>query len=197
MSGFKRLELAGWQAVILHRPHPSVDALMRQLAMLHIDARLVWPQLDEADAGADVVFFDADSGHDGQFPWTAGLAPMPMIALVGTEAPGRIEWALSQGSTAHLLKPIGSSGAYSALLVAAHSHGVVRRKSDDIRHLEDRLQQRPAVVGAVLRLMQGGERDEAAAMKTLRSIAMTWRMTIEEAAETICRDDAPASRRGA
>ena len=194
MTGFKRLEPAGWQAIILHRPHPSVDALTRQLAMLHVEARTVWPQVDEADAKADVVFFDADDGHDGQFPWSAGLAPMPMIALVGSEAPGRIEWALSQGSPAPLLKPIGSTGVYSALLIAAHSHRIVRAKSDDIRHLEDRLKQRPSVVRAVVKLMRQGERDEVAAMKALRTIAMTWRMTIEEAAETICKDETQAKR---
>ena len=194
MTRFKRLEPAGWQAIILHRPHPSVDALIRQLAMLHVEARQDWPQLDERNARADVVFFDADDGHDGQFPWPAGLAPMPMLALVGSEAPGRIEWALSQGSTAHLLKPIGSTGVYSALLIAAHSHRIVRAKSDDIRHLEDRLKHRPSVGSAVVKLMRQGERDEAAAMKTLRTIAMTWRMTIEEAAETICRDETHAKR---
>ena len=194
MTSIKRLEPAGWQAIILHRPHPSVDALIRQLSMLHVETRTVWPQLDEADGEADVVFFDADDGHDGQFPWSAGLAPMPMIALIGSEAPGRIEWALSQGSTAHLLKPIGSTGVYSALLIAAHSHRMVRAKSDDIRRLQDRLKQRPSVVRAVLKLMGQGERDEAAAMKTLRTIAMTWRMTIEEAAETICQDEAQTKR---
>ena len=31
-------------------------------------------------------------------------------------------------------------------------------------------------------------------MKTLRTIAMTWRMTIEEAAETICQDEAQTKR---
>ena len=44
---------------------------------------------------ADFLFFDADLGHDAQFPWAPGAAPMPPIALIGSEAPGRIEWALS------------------------------------------------------------------------------------------------------
>lgn len=189
MSRSDRLPLATWRAIILHREHPSVDALKRQLELMHIRVSVVWPQLDETDAGADVVFFDADMGHDGQFPWPAGFAPMPMIALIGSEAPGRVEWALAQGSNAHLLKPIGSTGAYSALLIAAHAYQLSSRQADDIRTLEDRLRQRPAVVHAVLKLMQQSRSDEAGAWKRLRKIAMDWGMTVEEAAESICRDE--------
>ncbi|NKN35841.1 ANTAR domain-containing protein [Agrobacterium sp. a22-2] len=189
MSRAQRLPLATWHAVILHREHPSVDALKRQLELLHIRVSVVWPQIDGADASCDVVFFDADMGHDGQFPWPRGFAPMPMIALIGSEAPGRVEWALAQGSNAHLLKPIGSTGAYSALLIASHAYQVTRSQADDIRVLEDRLRQRPIVVRAILKLLQQERLDEAGAWKRLRKIAMDWGMTIEETAEAICRDD--------
>ncbi|WP_377294709.1 ANTAR domain-containing response regulator [Rhizobium sp. SG2393] len=189
MSRSGHLPLASWRAVILHREHPSIDALRRQLELLHIDVVTVWPQLDEAHATADVVFFDADMGHDGQFPWPAGYAPMPMIALIGTEAPGRVQWALAQGSNAHLLKPIGSTGAYSALLIAQHAWEMARNQANDIRTLEDRLRQRPVVVRAVLKLIQGEGLDEAGAWKRMRRIAMDWGMTIEETAEAICRDE--------
>jgi len=189
MSRFERPMFSSWQAVILHRPHPAVEALTRQLESLHIRVRTVWPQLDEQDAMADVVFFDADMGHDQQFPWPSGFSPMPLVALIGSEAPGRIEWALAQGSNAHMLKPIGSTGAYSALLIAAYAYGKARSHADDIRSLEDRLRQRPIVVRAVLQLMQHGYAGETAAFKRLRSISMDWGMTIEEAADAICKND--------
>ena len=194
MSGFKRPDLDSWQAVILHPPHATVDALVRQLAVLHVGARQVWPQLDLSDAEADVIFFDVDGGMDAQFPWEPGKAPMPMIALIGSEAPGRIEWAIRQGSNAHLLKPVGSTGVYSALLVAASAHQAARTKTDNIKALETRLRQRPSVVHAVITLMEQGARDEDAAMKSLRAIAMTWRVTIEEAAEAICKNEDRAQR---
>ncbi|MBB3138748.1 AmiR/NasT family two-component response regulator [Rhizobium pisi] len=189
MSRFERPMFSSWRAVILHRPHPAVEALTRQLESLHIEVKAVWPQLDERDALADVVFFDADMGHDQQFPWPSGFSPMPLVALIGSEAPGRIEWVLAQGSNAHMLKPIGSTGAYSALLIASHAYHKARSHADDIRALEDRLRQRPIVVSAVLQLMQQGYAGEATAFKRLRSIAMDWGMTIEEAADAICRND--------
>ena len=194
MSVRKRPNLAGWRAIILHRPHPAVEALRRQLEALSITVRSMWPELPDAEA--DVVFFDADMGDDGQFPWPAGFAPMPMIALIGTEAPGRVEWALSQGSNAHILKPIGSTGAYSALLIAAHAYENARAQQDDIRSLEGRLRCRSVVVRAVMSLMQQHGEDETAAMKRLRAIAMAERVTVEDVAQTICGGNV-RTRRGA
>ncbi len=188
MSRADRPDLASWHAVILHRAHPSVDALRRQLELLHIKVTVAWPQIDSAGMDYDVVFFDADMGHEGQFPWPSGFAPMPMIALIGSEAPGRIEWALAQGSNAHILKPIGSTGGYSALLIAAHAYQVARAQADDISALEDRLRQRPLVVRAILKLMQQERLDEASAWKRMRKNAMSWGMTIEEASEAVCSD---------
>jgi len=183
-----RPSFVSWRVVVLHRPHPAADALQRQLERLHIDVHTVWPELDPADATADAVFFDADMGYDGQFPWPAGHAPMPLIALIGSEAPGRVEWALAQGSNAHLLKPIGSTGVYSALLIASHAHESARARDEDIRGLEERLRQRPTVVRAVLKLMEDGI-DQEAALRRLRTLAMDWRVAIEEAADIICDKD--------
>jgi AmiR/NasT family two-component response regulator len=189
MSRVERPALANWHAAILHREHPSVDALKRQLELLHIKVTIAWPQIDADCTDYNVVFFDADMGHQGQFPWPSGFAPMPMIALIGSEAPGRIEWALAQGSNAHLLKPIGSTGAYSALLIAAHAYQAARSQANEIRGLEDRLRQRPLVVRAILKLMQQDRLDEANAWKRMRKMAMSLGLTIEETAEAVCNDD--------
>ncbi len=80
------------QALILHRPHPTVQALTRQLTAIGLKVTQVWPELGPEALAADYIFFDADMGHDGMFPWEAGQPPVPMIALIGSEAPGRIEW---------------------------------------------------------------------------------------------------------
>ena len=102
--------LGGAHAVILHRPHDVVDALARQLTAIGLTAEQVWPQVPATAVRADFLFFDADMGFDEQFPWKPGAAPMPTIALIGSEAPGRIEWALSHAANAQLLKPVGSAG---------------------------------------------------------------------------------------
>jgi AmiR/NasT family two-component response regulator len=175
----------GWSAIILHRPHAAAEAITRQLERIGATARIVWPELDAASGTADVVFFDADLGHDGQFPWPPGEAPMPLVALLGSEAPGRVEWAIGQGADAHILKPIGSAGVYSALVIARHAFAARRQLIAEIEDMRDRLRRRPTVARAVIAIMQGEKMNEAAAFRRLRQIAMESRRTIEDAADTV------------
>ena len=96
-----------------------------------------WPDLPPDALSADFVFFDVDLGFDEQFPWKPGEAPMPLVALIGSEAPGRIEWALfSHKADAQLLKPVGNAGVYSALLIARQSFEERKRLAAEIAALE-------------------------------------------------------------
>ncbi|MGB4827326.1 MAG: ANTAR domain-containing protein [Paracoccaceae bacterium] len=177
--------LGGASAVILHRPHPTVQALERQLRAIGLAVAQVWPELGPEALGADFVFFDADMGHDEQFPWMPGKSPMPMVALVGSEAPGRIEWALRAGAHAQLLKPVGDNGVYSALLIARDAFDVQRALAVEIADLRRRLDERQTVVRAVTLLAAQGAKDEAAAYGQLRQMAMAWRVSFEDAAARV------------
>lgn len=182
--------LGGARAVILHRPHPTVQALFRQLTAIGLDVTQAWPELGADAIGADFVFFDADMGHDGMFPWPAGQPPIPMIALIGSEAPGRIEWALRVGAHAQILKPVGDSGAYSALLIARDGFDAQKALSAEIADLRRRLDGRQTVVRAVTLLAARGKSEEQAYAQ-LRQMAMAWRISFEDAAQRIVasRDD--------
>lgn len=176
--------LGGAKAYVLHRPHPNVHAILRQLAAIGLDAVDCWPELPAEALGADFVFFDVDLGIDEQFPWQAGTAPMPTIALIGSEAPGRIEWALSQKADAQLLKPVGNSGVYSALLIARQSFEARRGLADEIVALRQRVAERQTIVRAVTALASQGVGDDRAYAQ-LRSLAMSWQVSMEEAARRI------------
>lgn len=176
--------LGGAKALILHRPHAVVDTLLRQLDAIGLDGTAVWPELDADAISADYIFFDSDFGYDEQFPWKSGEAPMPLIALIGSEAPGRIEWALSHRADSHLLKPIGNSGVYSALLIARRTFDASKALSASIADLRDRVSQRQTIVQATMLLAARGL-DETAAYKQLRDLAMNWNISIEEAARQI------------
>ncbi|WP_181704869.1 ANTAR domain-containing response regulator [Chthonobacter rhizosphaerae] len=176
--------LGGARALILHRPHPTVQALTRQLTAIGLEVEPVWSELGPEALGADFLFFDADMGHAGQFPWPEGSPPMPMVALVGSEAPGRIEWTLKTGAHAHLLKPVGDNGAYAALLIARAAFDAERALAAEIAGLRRRLDERQTVVLAVSKLAARG-RSEADAYAQLRQMAMAWRITFEEAAARI------------
>ncbi len=176
--------LGNARAVILHRPHPTVQALLRQLTAIGLDVTESWPELGPDAIAADYVFFDADMGHDGMFPWPAGEPPMPVIALIGSEAPGRIEWSLRAGSHAQLLKPVGDNGAYSALLIARDAFDAQKALTAEIEDLKRRLDGRQTVVRAVTLLASRGKTDEQAYAQ-LRQMAMAWRISFEDAAARI------------
>lgn len=171
-----------WRAVVLHRPGGAADAILRQLERLGLTGELAWPELGDGAAAADVVFFDVDMGYDEQFPWAPGHAPMPLVALIGSEAPGRIAWALSHGPAAHLLKPLSSAGVFSALQIARHAFARRQALQSEVDGLVERLQQRPVVARALVRLMAEGC-DEDEAMRRLRRFAMDRQLTVEAAAE--------------
>jgi response regulator NasT len=176
--------LGGARAVILHRPHATVQALLRQLNAIGLEVTQAWPEAGAEALGADYLFFDADMGHAGVFPWPAGQPPMPLIALIGSEAPGRIEWSLRAGAHAQLLKPVGDNGAYSALLIARDAFDAQKALSAEIADLRRRLDGRQAVVRAVTLLATLGKTEEQAYAQ-LRQMAMAWRISFEDAAARI------------
>jgi AmiR/NasT family two-component response regulator len=185
MSRASRIpNLGGARAFVLHRPHATVNAILRQLSAIGLNAGECWPELPAEVLAADFVFFDADLGFDGQFPWAPGAAPMPTIALIGSEAPGRVEWALSHNADAQLLKPVGNAGVYSALLIARQSFEARRRLAGEIAALQARVAERQTIVRAVAALSAQGIDDERA-YGQLRSLAMSWQISVEEAARRV------------
>ncbi|WP_299348624.1 ANTAR domain-containing response regulator [uncultured Maritalea sp.] len=183
----------GWRALIVHRQSENVDRLVRQLSRLGMECEQVWPKLVQL-SDADVVFFDGDNGFDGLFPWPEGHAPVPMVALLGSEAPGRLEWALRQGVSAHLLKPIGSGGVFSTLVIAVSNFTQQQMLAHEIAKLKTKARLRPKVVRAILSVMQSHSLDEDAAYAFIRSEAMQRRQSVEE----LCESDffRPSNPRG-
>ncbi len=195
MTGPVRIaDLGGARAIILHRPHVVVAALTRQLQAVGLRVDAVWPELPAEALAADFIFFDADMGFDEQFPWDRGAAPMPLIALIGSEAPGRVEWALATGANAQILKPVGDSGVYSALLIARHGFEARQALAAEAADLRRRLGERQTVVRAVIQLIDTTGSEEAA-YAALRAMAMEARIGLEEAAaRVLSRGPVPSPR---
>lgn len=173
--------LGGATAYVLHRPHPTAQTVVRQLTAIGLDAVDCWPELPPAALAADFVFFDADLGFNEQFPWQPGEAPMPLIALIGSEAPGRIEWALlAHRANSHLLKPVGTAGVYSSLLIARQNFEERKGQAARIEALQARVAERHTIVRAVAALAKDSDYERGFAQ--LRSLAMSWQVSVEDAA---------------
>lgn len=178
------LNFLGQRVVILHRPGDATDRLVRQCSLLGLRAEARWRPLHSGEE-VDIVLVDADEGWDGLLPWTPTERPAPLVALLASEAPGRIAWALDQGSDALIAKPVMASAVYPALVMATRRHAEARLLSERIAKLEERVRLRPLVHAAVRALMVAEGCDENEAYGRLRREAMRTRLTLEQAAGSL------------
>jgi AmiR/NasT family two-component response regulator len=174
--------------LLLHPVGDSTERLARQLERLGMDVDVSWPDFPEGDASYDVIFFDADNGYDDLFPWQPGMAPAPLIALLGSELPGRLEWALNQGISSHVVKPIQSSGVFSALVIAFSAYVAANKQNSMIDDLSARINSRPVVVRTIISLMSVADLSEDAAFALVRSAAMANRISIEDFCSNLTPD---------
>jgi len=111
----------GQRVLVLHRMDRNCEAIVEQLERLGAVVSVQWPAERVTADGVDVVFFDSDLGFDELFAWEPGRSALPLVAILGSEAPGRIEWTLAQEPSAYLMKPVGSTGVFGALSIAFHN----------------------------------------------------------------------------
>lgn len=188
-------DLRGARLLVLNRPHDLLRVLRRQAEIIALQVTECWPALPEDAADHDFLVLDADTGHDEQLPWGAAPMPLPSVALIGSEAPGRIDWLLSRGIHATLMQPIGDRGLYAALLMARYRFAAEAELAARLQKQAWQLSQRENVLRAALLL---AERDGSAdGFAQLRRAATAGRMTIEEAAlAVISQAQAPRNAGG-
>lgn len=185
----------GWRATILHREDNTTERLTRQLKLIGFQVRVQWQPLDAADL-PDIILVDADQGWDGLLPWSGENAPRPLVALLSSEAPGRIAWAMEQGAGSIIAKPLASSAVYPALVMALGIHRERKAVIDKMKHLEERVRLRPLVHAAVERIIAVRKVDEELAYTILRNCAMQRRMPMEQVAASILGGAEPMPEAG-
>lgn len=171
----------GHSALVLHRSSEIGERIKARCDRLGVCAKVVTTDLDMATASvADIVILDIDTGDDGMLPWPRAKAPMPLIGLIGSESPGRLAWALAQEVDAFL--PVtGLGNLFSAMVIAHATFARKAARRDREAEFARRNSGRLDVIRAVLALMADG-RDEAIALKQLRTMAMVEQLSLEDAA---------------
>ncbi|WP_271167864.1 ANTAR domain-containing response regulator [Hansschlegelia plantiphila] len=129
----------------------------------------------------DLLVIDADNGTVAAPRYAIAEIARPKIALVGSEAPSRLQWALSQEVTAHLQKPIRSQGLFSTIVFARERHA-------QLVGAESRAQGRRFVVSAQIALIRELAIDEASSFRCLRNLAMNTHKTIEQVSVELLAD---------
>ncbi len=170
--------IRGRKALILLEEEREVGVLVRQLYRLGVEAEVPPPGASGTSC-ADIVFLDTDAAP-GVFDDTlAALGQRPLVAVVGTESPSRLECVLDRAPCAVLMKPIRSSGIYTALVVAFHEDRRRRSAEQKMERLEERIRCRRIVFAAIMRLMREYGIEEPEAYRLLRNTAQELRTTIE------------------
>lgn len=165
-----------------------LEARLTKLGLL-VQADTDWTPLLAAWR-PDVVFFDVDTGCGNLSDRTELARSIPLIAIIGAETPGRLEWMLQQQPAAFLLRPIRSSGVYTALVMGFHNAAERQELLALIARLERRDQARRSILAASTHLMTTYGLTEPAAYRLLREAAMRQRTTIEEISARIEADGA-------
>ncbi len=174
----------GWRVTVVHREDSNTERLVRQLRLLGARSTLQWSPLGTT-AVPDLVIVDADQGWDDLLPWRDTMPVCPVVALLGSEAPGRIAWALEQGACAIIAKPVAASAVYPALVMAVSIHQERQTVAERVKFLEERVRLRPLVHAAVERLMSVHAVNEERAYAILRDCAMRRRLPMEQLAAFI------------
>lgn len=176
----------GRRSAIYSKDPKAVSVLTRHLDLLGVAATI---NPDCRDPEADLCFLDVDTSAESDFSPPCGLPQTPIVALVGTETPGRLEWMMRYEPSSVLMKPLVGHGIYTAVVVALAD--MRRREQEFLRalKLEERIRARRIVVAAIVRVMQQYGVGEPEAFGMLRNAAQQRRITIENVCAEVASED--------
>lgn len=172
----------GMRALVIHAEDTNRQVLVNVLGKLGLIVQTIDPQdggLPSALADCDIIL--ADMVTEG-LPQRGTPHSLPCIALIGTEAPSQLARVVAQGCASHIMKPIRSSGVFTALALAVNEHEQRQKTEREMTSLRQRMAGRRIVTRAVLDLMLVHGLDQDDAYERLRLAAMNRRIPIDELA---------------
>ena len=107
------------------------------------------------------------------------LPPVPVIGLVGVEAPSRLKALVNLGATSFLRKPVHGGAVYASLFMGINQFLLRSDMYARLQDLESRRRGRRSVIRAVILLMQQNCCDEDSAYSQLRRESMRVRQSLE------------------
>lgn len=182
------------RALVLSNDSRAADTIAAMVTRLGMGLEQLSPAgddfrtaLENAEGQRDVMFIDGDlnlfpeAGHN-----TPGeLQHIPVIGLVGIEAPSRLRTLMQLGATAFLSKPVQSGSIFSALYLAINTFEQKSYLRSSIQELEYRRRYRRHVIKAVTMVMKSHSLDDEGAFAILRKESMRARLSLEAYCEGV------------
>lgn len=194
---------ANRRAMVVSRDGRALEALDQTLMKLGISVSYVPLSGDRAEIGVadlqtdrDIMFVDGDLKDPIELPVgpVGGIAPVPIVGLVGIEAPSRLRNLYQLGATAILRKPVHGAIVYSALVLCVNTYHRLQQMEASIELHQERRRQRRAVVKAIVDIMHRHGLDDDEAYRLLRRESMKARLTVEAFSERFVRQMDEVSR---
>ncbi|MCX5495629.1 ANTAR domain-containing protein [Kaistia dalseonensis] len=181
----------GSRALVIASDGGSIDTLDATLIKLGLTVEhpaiadgLVELDMRTLRAEADILFIDGDLGVTLACESQADrLPPVPVIGLVGVEAPGRLKALLNQGATAFLRKPVHVGAVYTTLFLGINQFLQRRDLELQLDDHQKRRRRRRVVVKAIVLMMQRDGLDDEEAYAQLRRDSMRVRCSLEDYCE--------------
>jgi AmiR/NasT family two-component response regulator len=178
----------GGRAIVVTRRGGWESTLETTLAKLGVSTE--YPEIIDGRAQIDIASLQADRDIlfvDGDLEGAVAievnpasrLPPVPVIGLVGVEAPSRLKALVNLGATSFLRKPVHGGAVYTSLFMGINQFLLRTEMNDRLQDLEERRRGRRAVIRAVILLMQQGGLDEEGAYSQLRRESMRARQNME------------------
>jgi AmiR/NasT family two-component response regulator len=129
----------------------------------------------------DILFVDGDleGAVASNVNPASRLPPVPVIGLVGVEAPSRLKALVNLGATSFLRKPVHGGAVYTSLFMGINQFLLRSEMQERLQDLEERRRGRRAVLHAVIQRMRESGLDEDAAYSQLRRESMRARQNLE------------------
>ncbi|MGA1832798.1 ANTAR domain-containing response regulator [Rhizobium wenxiniae] len=182
------------RALLLSNDTRAIETLSTMVTRLGMELQTLSPTygefcavLETADVQRDVLFLDGDLNlfpEMGQGT-TTDLPQIPVVGLVGIEAPSRLRTLMQFGATAFLSKPVHSGAIFSALYLAINGFEQKTSLRLSIEELERRRRYRRHVIKAVTMVMKSHSLDDEGAFALLRKEAMRARLSLEAYCEGV------------
>ncbi len=183
------------RAIVVSRDGRALEALDQTLLKLGVSVSYVPLSGDRAAIGAgdldaerDLLFVDGDLKDPIELPVgpISGIAAVPIVGLVGIEAPSRLRGLYQLGATAILRKPVHGAIVYSALVLCVNTYQRMQQMEASIELHEERRRQR-GVVKAIVEIMRRHGVDDDEAYRLLRRESMKARLSVEAFCERFVR----------
>lgn len=181
-------DLRDLKVLVIHPNNPEGQSLIEHLRRIGCSANQVWPIPAELPLGIDVVFLAMELEERPDIERFIRNLPKPaptMLAIVGYENPSTLQIVLESGALAVVERPIKPFGLLTNLAIARNLWLEQQRLLKEARKYKRKVfgDQQLARAKAILMASQGASENEA--YQTLRQMAMTQRIPIEEVAKSI------------